>query len=126
MGNKPHRVKKLQMKALRQFSQIDISKKSDKEAVKIDSSCKFLKSFNKANAIVMLRDWKKTVEHVHLKNKPHHSKRSTPGSVDEQNPEVISNYKNKSKAIKIFHKGDIVKSNDLGRKYLKSNFKKAA
>jgi hypothetical protein len=126
MGNKPHRTKKIQMKALRQFSQIDISTKKDKEAIKVDSSCKFLKSFHKKIAIEMLRDWKKTVEHVHLKNKPHHSKRTTPGSVDAQNPEVITGNHNIDKRTKLFHKGDIVKSADLGRKYLRNSYKKAA
>lgn len=126
MGNKPHRLKKMKMKALRKFSKIDVSKKATHETIKTHNNMLLLKPFNKKTASEMLKAYKKTIEHIHLKNKPHHHKRTTPGTVDEEAPQTIIRHHNIDKSMKKWHKGDIQKSAEIGRKFIHSSWKKAA
>jgi hypothetical protein len=125
MSNKPHRNKKIMKKALRKAAQVDTLKKST--ATKGTPVNLFqLKPFNPETARDMLHSWKTEVEHIHLKNKPHHHKRTTPGSVDAENPLTISGHSINDKSMKTHQKTDIQKSNDLARKFLRNNHKKAA
>ncbi|MCH9617817.1 MAG: hypothetical protein SP4CHLAM5_11600 [Chlamydiia bacterium] len=123
MGNKPHRNKKLMKKALRKAAQIDTSKKNSPKKY---HHLFDLKPFHQNTAKEMLYNWKKEVEHIHLKNKPHHHKRTTPGSVDAENPLTISGHSINDKTMKTGLKTDIQKAADMGRKYLGYHYKKAA
>jgi len=125
MGNKPHRNKKLQLKALRKFSHLN-SKEVTSPSLKTIKTVFSLKPFNQTNAKEMLKFFKSEVEHIHLKIKPHHHKRTTPGSVDPEKPQTITGHHNQDKMMKIFHKGDLVKSADLAKKYFRASWKKAA
>lgn len=125
MSGKPHRIKKLQQKELRKAAQVETSKKN--RYTKKDSENLFdLKPFHLEKAKDMLYSWKKEVEHIHLKNKPHHHKRTTPGSVDAENPLTISGHSINNKFMKKEKKSDIQKASDIGRKYLHNNYKRAA
>ncbi|MCH9621605.1 MAG: hypothetical protein S4CHLAM20_10290 [Chlamydiia bacterium] len=124
MGNKPNRLKKLKNKALRKFSQIDVKK--DKYKNTTFQRIYDIKPFNAQNAKEMLKDFKKQVEHVHLKNKPHHHKRTTPGSMDAENPYTKTGHENMNKTMKTWQKGSTQKSSDLSKKYFKTTWKKAA
>ena len=125
MGNKPNRIKKMKNKALRKFSQIDVSKPS-KTAMTWNKIAS-LKPFNHNNAKEMLRNYKQEIEHVHLKNKPHHHKRTTPGALDAENPHTLTGHENNHRMKKTWQKGCTQKSADLSKKYFKrNNWKKAA
>lgn len=125
MGNKPHRIKKLQQKALRKAAQLDVSKNRNKEAYKAHMVSN-LKPFNMTTAKEMLMFFKKDIQHIHLKHKPHHSKRTTPGSVDAENPQVMTGHDIHDRSMKKWHAGDTQKSADFGRKHFQQSWKKAA
>ena len=124
MGNKPHKIKHLQNKALRKFTQID---ESASAAVKKTHEMKSsIKNVNTKNAEIMVKDFKKTNEHKHLKQKPHHHKRTTPGSVDAENPKVITGHEIKDKDLKKSNKASTQKEEALKRTFLHHKTKKAA
>lgn len=123
MGNKPNRIKKMKNKALRRFSQVSLNTEKASTMSKMSS----IKPFNFSNAKMMIQNFKKEVEHVHLKNKPHHHKRTTPGSVDADNPMTKTGHETIDKTMKNWQKKATQKSSDLSKKYFdNSSFRKAA
>lgn len=83
-------------------------------------------AFNHNLAKQMLADWKNVVEHVHLKNKPHHGKRTSPGSVDVENPKLITGHHNFDETMKNVNKGNSVKNARTAGKIDKRNSRKKA
>ena len=119
---KPHRMKKLAEKAQRQAS----TRPSGYAEGETSYTSFSLKPFHAETAKEMLLYWKKEQEHFHLKIKPHHHKRTTPGSVDAENPLTISGHSIADKTMRTKNKGTTQKSCDQNRKYQRNNHKKAA
>jgi len=112
-------------KALRKFSQIDVSK--DKSMPKVVQRIENIRPFNFNNAKMMIQSFKKEVEHIHLKHKPHHHKRTSPGSLDSDNPHTMTGHENMDKTMRVWKKAAAQKSSDLSKKYFKrDSWKKAA
>lgn len=119
---KPHRMKKLSKKAQRRASNTH----SSYEGKEMDYNTYSLKPFHAETAKEILLYWKKEREHMHLKIKPHHHKRTTPGSVDAENPLTISGHSIDDKSMKTKKKRNTQKSFDQNQKYQRNNHKKAA
>ncbi|MCH9811877.1 hypothetical protein K0U07_03825 [bacterium] len=119
---KPHRMKKLTKKAMRKASNTTSSSYENHSYYNSFS----IKPFNKERAKEMLRSWKKDQEHMHLKIKPHHHKRTTPGSVDAENPLTVSGHSIDDKTMRTKTKRNTQKSLDLARKEQRNSHKKAS
>ena len=119
---KPHRLKKLTKKAVRQ-ARVTTNNYSESENYHNYLS---LKPFNYQMAKEMILSWKKEREHMHLKIKPHHHKRTTPGSLDAENPLTISGHSIDNKTIKTKNKRNTQKSLDQARTQQRNSQKKAS
>ena len=117
MGNKPHRLSRLTFKEIRRSTQKEITKKQEQSIRKTHTRTTHIKPFNHTTAKTMLKHFKNNVEHMHLKTKAHHSKRTTPGSLDAESPTTMKNYHRSEKSHNITQEANIQKSMDLWRKY---------
>ncbi len=124
MGNKPHRIKKMQQKVLRKASQEVLSENHSLEIEKREI-LSVLKPFNKNEVKEMLTAFTKNSIHLYLKNKPHHSKRSTPGDVDHEVPRIMNSRTLEEKNLKKWQLAGLQKSSDRARKHSKDTWKKA-
>ncbi len=124
MGNKPHRVKKMQQKALKKFSQVDLARNQNNKTVTITQVAD-LKPFNAGLAKETLSLFKKDITHIYLTHKPHASKRTTPGDVDKQVPRIMNSRTFEDKNKKKWQKSGLQKSTDNARKHFKDTWKKA-
>ena len=124
MGNKPHRVKKMQQKALRNSASEDRAKNQNQEITQ-NIQNPDLKPFNIDNAKETLSLFKKDIAQAYLKHKPHHSKRTTTGDVEQQVPRIMNSKTFEDKNKKKWERAGLQKSADQARKNFKDTWKKA-
>ena len=124
MGNKPHRVKKIQQKALKHLPEEKLLKNYYEENKKTTQNLD-LHPFNMNLAIETLSQFKKNATHLYLTHKPHSSKRTTPGDVAKQVPRIMNSKTFEDKNKKKWQKGGLQRSTDHARKHFKDTWKKA-
>ena len=117
MGNKPHRLSRLTFKEIRKSTQKEITKQQENSIRKTHTRTTNIKPFNHVTAQTMLQHFKNNIEHMHLKIKPHHSKRTTPGSVDAESPTTMKNFHRSKKGENVSQQVNVQKSMDMWRKY---------
>ena len=125
MGNKPHRIKKTQKKAVRRASQGDLSKDNPRTPQEITFSLA-LEPFNKERVRKTLLTFKKDIEHKVFKDHLHPSNGATKGFFEHQETKIMNAKVYEDKKLKKWNLGGQQKSSERARKDLKQQWKKAS
>lgn len=121
MKNSPHRWNHEVKKSIRKARQIDLSSKNNREESKNAPSAlpNHLRPLNQERCRQVLNLFKRHLEREVRIHKPHHSKRSAMGDVENQKTPHVSYSHISKKTMKGWNKANLQKSDQVAKKVIR-------